>query len=71
MAKVLHNREACVGCGACAAICPKYWEMRGDGKSFLHGSTVIKGEHVLVVAKAECNADAANACPVQCIKVEE
>lgn len=71
MAKVLHDRNACVGCGACAAICPKYWEMRGDGKSFLKGSTVLKDKHVLVVAGAECNNDAANACPVQCIKVEE
>lgn len=71
MAKVIHNREVCVGCGACAAVCPKYWEMKGDGKSFLRGSKVIGEEHILVVPHPECNEDAANACPVQCIRVEK
>ncbi len=71
MAKIIHDRNACVGCGACAAVCPKYWEMKGDGKSHLIGSTTSGGNHVLMVENAECNTDAANACPVKCIKVEE
>lgn len=71
MAKVIHERNLCVGCGACAAICPKYWEMGGDGKSHLKGATVSGESHILMVEGAECNKDAANACPVKCIKVEE
>ncbi|MBD3397715.1 ferredoxin [Candidatus Micrarchaeota archaeon] len=71
MAKVIQEREKCVGCGACAAICPKYWEMSGDGKSRLKGSNVVEGKHVLVLEDVECNKDAANACPVKCIMVEE
>lgn len=71
MAKIIQEREKCVGCGACAAICPKHWEMSADGKSKLKGSTVIEGKHVLVLEDAECNKDAANACPVRCIIVEE
>lgn len=71
MAKVIQDRNACVGCGACAAICPKYWEMKGDGKAHLKGSVVSGDEHILMVENAECNADAANACPVQCIRIEE
>ena len=71
MVRVVQKRELCVGCGACAAVCPKYWEMKGDGKSFLKGSTILEGEHVLVFEEAGCNKDAANACPVKCIRVEE
>ena len=71
MAKVIQEREKCVGCGACAAICPAYWEMGADGKSHLKGSSTIEGKHVLVLEDAGCNKDAANACPVRCIIVEE
>jgi len=71
MPKVLQERNLCVGCGACAAICPKYWEMSADGKSHLKGSTTTEGKHILMVEDAECNTDAANACPVKCIHIEE
>jgi len=71
MAKVIQEREKCVGCGACAAICPKYWEMGADGKSHLKGANVVEGKHVLLLEDVECTKDAANACPVKCIIVEE
>ena len=71
MAKVIQERNLCVGCGACAAICPKYWEMGGDGKAHLKESTTTGENHILMVENVECNTDAANACPVKCIKIEE
>jgi ferredoxin len=71
MAKIIQEREKCVGCGACAAVCPKHWEMNADGKASPKGSTVIEGKHVLVLEDVECNRDAANACPVRCISIEE
>ena len=71
MAKIIQDRDACVGCGACAAICPTYWEMKGDGKAHLKGATVSGKEHILMLEGPECNTDAANACPVRCIRVEE
>jgi ferredoxin len=71
MAKIIHERSKCVGCGACAAVCPKYWEMGGDGKSQLKGATAEGDNFVLTVDSPECCSDAANACPVKCIKVEE
>ena len=71
MAKVIHERNLCVGCGACAAVCPKFWEMGGDGKSHLKGATTSGESHILMVEDPACNKDAANACPVKCIKVEE
>ncbi len=37
MAKVEHDRENCIGCGACYALFPEGWEMAEDGKSNLIG----------------------------------
>lgn len=72
MAKVLHMKDICIGCGACAAVCPKYWEMKGDGKSHLKGGKNTGGENFeLEVANAECNSEAAASCPVSCIKVSK
>jgi ferredoxin len=71
MAKVIHDREACIGCGACAAVCPKFWDMSADGKSHLKGAKVVGGNHELEIADAGCNIEAAASCPVNCIKVEK
>jgi ferredoxin len=59
--KIEQDRDACIGCGACAAICPANWEMKPDGKS-----SPKKTE----LPEAGCNQEAADACPVQCIHVK-
>lgn len=69
MAKVTQEREKCIGCGSCAAVCPRYWEMAEDGKSRLKGSSEKEGKFELEVAEVGCNKEAADACPVQIIKV--
>ena len=38
--KVIHEIEKCIGCGACAAVCADYWEMK-DGKAHLKGSKAV------------------------------
>lgn len=60
MIKIEIDKEKCIGCGACAAICPENWEMKDDGKA-----SPIKTE----VKDIGCNQDAADGCPVQCIKI--
>jgi ferredoxin len=60
--KIEQDHEACIGCGACVSICPDNWEMTDDGKA-----KMIKAS----VPEAGCNKEAADACPVQCIKVIE
>ncbi len=51
------DQEKCIGCGACVAVCPDFFELK-DGKS------VIKD------AKADCDVDAATeACPTSAIIV--
>lgn len=70
--KVIHEREKCIGCGSCAALCPDYWEMAEDGKSTLKNSQSNSktGNYELEVEKAKCNQEAADSCPVRCIHIE-
>lgn len=53
------DRDACIGCGACAGVCPENWEFRGEK------SNPIKIEFY----EAGCNRKAEVVCPVGCIKV--
>lgn len=65
--KITHDRDVCIGCGACAAVCPDYWEMGDDGKSDLKGAK----KDALELKEAGCNTEAAQGCPVNCIHIEE
>lgn len=38
--KVEVNKEACIGCGACAAICPDVFEMDDEGLSSVKSESV-------------------------------
>ena len=69
--KIVHEREKCIGCGSCAALCPKYWEMAEDGKAKLLGSKVNQktGNEELDINKIDCAQEAADICPVQIIHV--
>ncbi len=61
--KVNVNKDACIGCGACAAICPDVFEMDDAGLS-----TVITEEvHSSLVDDAK---EAIESCPTSAI-VEE
>jgi len=51
------DKDKCIGCGACAAVCPAGFEMK-DGKS------VVKDEN------ADCVDQAISTCPVQAITKE-
>ena len=54
MPKVIHEREKCIGCGACAAVCPDFWEMSDDGKSVLKGGKKAGSNFELTVKDAGC-----------------
>ena len=70
MAKIIHEREKCIGCGSCVSICPEYWEMGDDGKSNLKGGAAEGKNFVKELEDAGCCKEAAESCPVSCIKVE-
>jgi len=68
---IIHERQKCIGCGSCAALCPKYWEIAEDGKAKLLNSKVNQktGNEELEINKIECNQEAADICPVQIIRI--
>jgi len=59
--KIVHKVDECIGCGACASVCPANWEMKGDK------SRPKKKE----LTDLGCNQEAANVCPVQCIEIKK
>ncbi|OGI15287.1 hypothetical protein A3K63_05110 [Candidatus Micrarchaeota archaeon RBG_16_49_10] len=76
MAKVVHDKEICIGCAACVSVAPKFWEMEG-AKSHLKGSKKDARKEVLELGKSpskedlKLNQEAAAVCPVNCITVEK
>jgi ferredoxin len=68
MPKIKIERGKCIGCGSCAALCPKHFEIIDDGKSHLKNAEK-KDIEELEVEKLECAEPAAEACPAQCIYI--
>jgi ferredoxin len=71
--KVIHNKSKCIGCGSCVAVCPDFFELAEEGKAHLKKSEFDEKnqEESLEVEKKGCFQDAADVCPVQCIKFED
>jgi len=68
--KIIQQRSKCIGCGSCAAICEKFFEMADDGLATLKGAAQTGDNFELEVGDAACAKDAADICPAQIIKVE-
>lgn len=69
--KVVLDRTKCIGCGTCAALCPKYFEMAADNLSKLKSGVTgtQKNLEELTISEIECIKDAADSCPGQAIKI--
>ncbi len=65
--KVSIDKETCIGCGSCVAICPDCFEMGEDNKAVLKdgGNTCDCGDN------CDCLKEAEEICPVDAIKIEE
>ena len=69
--RIRHDRPNCIGCTACAAVAPEFWEMSVlDGKSDIIGAAMDgEGWEELDIGEADfqVNMDAAGVCPVNVI----
>ena len=68
--KIEHNRPECIGCGVCAAMAEKFWEMDQEGKSHLISSKKLETQWETKEIEEEefqINKEAAEACPVNVI----
>ncbi|MFH2104638.1 MAG: ferredoxin [Parcubacteria group bacterium] len=59
--KIEIDKEKCIGCGACVALCPDYFAMEGDK------AKVIKSDG----DKTDCVQEAEASCPVAAIRTQK
>ncbi|MFZ4769854.1 MAG: ferredoxin [Ferruginibacter sp.] len=72
MAKIIHYRNKCIGCGICFEQQPELWRMsKKDGKATLVKAIVKKEVYVLAIGThiEEPTREMAKACPVKIIKI--
>ena len=70
--KVTIDRENCIGCGACEAVCPEVFQLADDGKSSIVEKYQKGGPDKGGVKDelASCVESAKDSCPVEVINVE-
>lgn len=75
MSKIVHLKNDCISCGACAAISPEYWEMDEEGFAQLKKSKQVEPgkweKKTDSVEEKAANQEAADCCPVNIIHIEE
>ncbi|MFC1768754.1 ferredoxin [Nanoarchaeota archaeon] len=67
-----HDRPNCIGCAACSAIAPDFWEMASDDKSSIKGGKKLddgKEEKEIEEKDVPINKEAAESCPVKVISI--
>ena len=68
--KIILERQKCIGCGSCAAVCDRYFAMADDGLVSIKGGQ-ISGENMeLEAAEVGCAREAAEICPVRIISIK-
>lgn len=71
--KLLHNRPDCIGCAACTAVAPDFWEMHEDGKSDIKQCKKRSDgweERDIDDKDFHTNKEAADSCPVNVIHIK-
>lgn len=71
--KIVQDRDNCIGCGACSAICPEFWEMDEEGLARLREGTEAEGKWEREISTEEDRArvqETVDACPVRVIRLK-
>lgn len=72
MAKVILERDGCIGCENCAAVCPALFLMAQDGKATLKGAKEKKkGLFERDTDGLKAAKEAERSCPVNVIHVKK
>lgn len=75
MPRITVDKDTCIGCGACWALVPDFFEQNpDDGKSQIVEKYRVGGDPQVGEAPNELLDDvksAAEGCPVEAIKIEE
>lgn len=72
MAKIIHYRNKCIGCGLCFELQPALWRMsKKDGKATLVQAVEKKGIYILEISRHDMaqSMETAKICPVKIIKI--
>lgn len=74
MTKIVLEKDKCIGCGTCAALCPDFWEIDG-AKAVLTGAqkkdeNTEELEKDLNEKELDCNKQCVDNCPVACIHIK-
>ncbi|HCC22765.1 TPA: ferredoxin [Candidatus Falkowbacteria bacterium] len=59
------NKQTCIGCGTCSAVCPDVFDMAETDEGYK--ATVKPGQEN---SDLPCTKEAEGACPVQAITLE-
>ncbi len=73
MAKIIQKYKDCIGCGACVAVCPKFWEMDDDmkarPKNGKKSEKTMDYQFEIDEKDLDCNKEAVDVCPVDVIEI--
>ncbi|MAG78231.1 ferredoxin [archaeon] len=67
MYRIVYEKDECIGCGACTSQCPENWELKETSEGFkakFKKMDINEDEY-------DSNQEAADICPVDCIKIEK
>jgi len=69
--RITIDRENCIGCGLCEAICPDVFELADDGKSSIKEPYRLgdPSEGEVDESLEDCVRDASESCPVSVISI--
>ncbi|MBR9706764.1 ferredoxin [Candidatus Pacearchaeota archaeon] len=64
-------KNDCIGCGACTAVSPEFWEMTDDGKTTIKGGEKVNSNEEMEIGEKDLasNKEAAESCPVNVIHI--
>lgn len=72
MAKLIHDRNQCIHCGACVSVCPEFFSE--TDKIVLNGANYDEDDRGILEIpedKISTAQTAVDSCPVGCIHIEK